>query len=73
MLKRFGTTTLVIIVLGFGFASSSHVKTQATKTGGTRDLTQVLNGLEEQSYRAWQSKDTKFWSTFLSERFVGWG
>jgi hypothetical protein len=77
MLKRFGMTTLVIFVLGFGSVSSSHSEAQATKAGGerggTRDLTRVLNGLEEESYRAWQSKDAKFWSTFLSERFVSWG
>jgi hypothetical protein len=77
MLKRFGITALVMFALGFGSAFSSYVKAQATKAGGERggtgDLTRVLDGLEEQSYRAWQSKDTKFWSTFLSERFVGWG
>lgn len=77
MLKRFGMTTLVIFVLGFGSASSSHIKAQATKAGGeggsTEDLPRVLNGLEDESYRARQSKNTKFWSTFLSERFVSWG
>jgi hypothetical protein len=77
MLKRFGMTTLVIFVLGFGSASSSHIKAQATKAGGeggsTEDLPRVLNGLEDESYRARQSKNTKFWSTFLSERSVSWG
>jgi hypothetical protein len=77
MLKRFGMTTLVLFVAGFGSASSSNVHAQATEAdrerGGTTDLTRVLNGLEEASYRAWQSKDTKFWSIFLSGRFVSWG
>ena len=77
MLKRFGMTTLVLFVVSFGSAPSSHVHAQPTEAagdrGGTTDLTRVLNGLEEESYRAWQSKDTTFWSTFLSEKFVGWG
>ena len=76
MPKRFGMTTLVLFVLGFGPASS-HVHAQATKAlegrGDTTDPTRVLNGLEEESYRAWQSKDTKFWSAFLSGKFVSWG
>jgi hypothetical protein len=70
-------TTLVLLVVGFGSTSFSHVHALATEASGRRrgttDLTQVLNGLEEESYRAWQSKDTKFWSTFLSEKFVSWG
>jgi hypothetical protein len=76
MLKRFGMTILVLFVVGFGSASSSHVSAQATEVGGgprsTTDLTRVLRGLEEESYRAWQSNDTKFWSTFLSEKLVSW-
>lgn len=76
MIKRLGMTTLVLFV-GFGSASSSYVHAQATKAGrghrDTADLTRVLSGLEEQSYRAWQSKDTRFWPTFLSEKFVSWG
>ena len=77
MLRRFRTTTLVIFVFGFATTSFSHRKAQATNAagehGGTQDLTRVLNALEEESYRAWQSKDAKFWATFLSEKFIGWG
>ena len=73
MLKRFGMNTLALFVIGFGSASSCHVHAQATEASGIADLTRVLSGLEEESYRAWQSKDTKFWSTFLSEKFVSWG
>ena len=73
MLKRLVMTTLALFVVGFGSESSCHVHAQATETGSAEDLTRVLSGLEEESYRAWQSKDTKFWSTFLSEKFVSWG
>ena len=29
--------------------------------------------LEKSAYAAWKSKDAKFWGTFLSDKFVGWG
>ena len=77
MLKRFGMTTVVLFVLGFGSASSSHLNARAPHPGrghdGTTDLTRVLSGIEEESYRAWQSNDTMFWYSFLSDKFVSWG
>jgi hypothetical protein len=77
MLKRLGRTTAVLFVFAFGSASSSHLSAQAPGAGrghaGTTDLIRVLSGIEEESYRALQSKDTKFWSTFLSDKFVSWG
>jgi ketosteroid isomerase-like protein len=77
MLKRFAMTTLVLFVLGFCFASSVDVNAQGTgpgeNGGDTTVLTRVLNQLEDESYRAWQSKDTKFWRGLLSENFVSWG
>jgi ketosteroid isomerase-like protein len=33
----------------------------------------ALVALEKSAYEAWKSKDTKFWDTFLSDKFVGWG
>jgi hypothetical protein len=33
----------------------------------------ALVTLEKRAYAAWKSKDAKFWDTFLSDRFVGWG
>src|SRR5579859_436829 len=33
----------------------------------------VLVSLETRAYEAWKSKDAKFWETFLSDKFVGWG
>ena len=72
MLKRLGMKTLALFVVGFGSASCCHVHAQATEAGGITDLTRVLSGLEEESYRARLSKDTKFWDTFLSKNFVTW-
>lgn len=75
MIKRFRIVSLALFVVGFGAASSADVPAQATEAGrgDTAELTRVLTGLEEQSYRAWQAKDAKFWSSFLSEKFVSWG
>src|ERR1700751_2295300 len=33
----------------------------------------VLITLEKSAYEAWKSKDSRFWGTFLSGKFVGWG
>jgi hypothetical protein len=33
----------------------------------------VLLSLEASAYEAWKFKDAKFWETFLSDKFVGWG
>ena len=33
----------------------------------------ALVTLEKSAYAAWKSKDSKFWDTFLSDKFVGWG
>src|SRR5215470_14974033 len=33
----------------------------------------ALITLEKSAYEALKSKDAKFWDTFLSDKFVGWG
>ena len=77
MLKRFRMITVVLFVFGFGSAASSCLNAQVPGAGrghdGTTDLLRVLSGIEEESYRAWQSNDTKFWYSFLSDNFVSWG
>jgi Domain of unknown function (DUF4440) len=74
---RSGMITLVTFVLGLSSATLFHHDAQPTsarwQNGDTKVLTRMLNEREEESYRAWQTKDTSFWSGFLSERFVGWG
>jgi hypothetical protein len=72
MFGQFGMTTLALFVVGFGSVSCCHLQAQATGAIGITDLTQVLSGLEKDSYRARVSKDTKFWDSFLSENFVSW-
>jgi hypothetical protein len=33
----------------------------------------LLLSRETSAYEAWKSRDAKFWESFLSDRFVGWG
>ena len=33
----------------------------------------ALMALEMSSFEAWKNKDAKFWNTFLSDKFVGYG
>ena len=48
-----------------------------TKTPGSAAITAPSNdallALEKSAYEAWKSRDAKFWNTFLSDRFVGYG
>src|SRR5216684_8838964 len=45
----------------------------AEKTAPDGPTTVALVTLEKSAYAAWKSKDAKFWHTFLSDKFVGWG
>ena len=46
---------------------------RSNEPSAAQPLAGKLIELEERSYAAWKSHDTKFWPTFLSEKFVGWG
>jgi len=46
---------------------------QSDGPSAAQDLAHKLGGLEERSYVAWKSSDAKFFRTFLSDKFVGWG
>ena len=45
----------------------------ASALANDADTKAALVVLEKSAYDAWQSKDAKYWDSFLSERFVGWG
>jgi hypothetical protein len=51
-------------------ANAAKAVEKATPAGPTQA---VLLSLETSAYEAWKSKDAKFWETFLSDKFVGWG
>jgi hypothetical protein len=51
-------------------ANAANTAAEATPAAPTKD---ALVTLEKSAYEAWKSKDAKFWDTFLSDKFVGWG
>ncbi len=44
----------------------------AAKTSPAATMDALIT-LEKSAYEAWKSKDAKFWDTFLSDKFVGYG
>ena len=53
-----------------GDANSAKAVEKADPAGPTQA---ALVSRETSAYEAWKSKDEKFWETFLSDKFVGWG
>ena len=54
-------------------AGDSNGAKAVEKAAPARPTQAVLVSRETSAYEAWKSKDEKFWETFLSDKFVGWG
>src|SRR6202140_2866288 len=54
-------------------ANNANPTKTAEKTAQGGPTKVALVTLEKSAYAAWKSKDAKFWDTFLSDKFVGWG
>jgi ketosteroid isomerase-like protein len=54
-------------------ANNANATKAAEKTAPAGQQKVALVTLEKSAYAAWKSKDAKFWDTFLSDKFVGWG
>src|SRR5260370_18135308 len=54
-------------------ANNANATNTAEKTAQAGPTKVALVTLEKSAYAAWKSKDAKFWDTFLSDKFVGWG
>src|ERR1700686_3677206 len=54
-------------------ANNANTTKAAEKTAPAGSPKVALVTLEKSAYAAWKSKDAKFWDTFLSDKFVGWG
>src|SRR5882724_6869662 len=54
-------------------ANNANATSAAEKTAQAGPTKVALVTLEKSAYAAWKSKDAKFWDTFLSGKFVGWG
>jgi hypothetical protein len=56
-----------------GNAPATNAANTHEKTAPAAPTKDALVRLEKSAYEAWKSKDAKFWDTFLSDKFVGWG
>jgi ketosteroid isomerase-like protein len=54
-------------------ANNENSTKSPEKTAPGGPAKDALVALEKSAYAAWKSKDSKFWDTFLSDKFVGWG
>src|SRR5580693_9107928 len=54
-------------------ANNGNTANTAAKTAPGAPTKDALVTLEKSAYEAWKSKDAKFWDTFLSDKFVGYG
>lgn len=62
------------LVLAASLAAQPPTASKEAETAAPTSPTKhELLSLETSAYAAWKSKDTKFWDTFLSDNFVGYG
>jgi hypothetical protein len=54
-------------------ANNASATKAAAETAPIPPTKDALVTLERSAYEAWKSKDAKFWDTFLSDKFVGYG
>jgi hypothetical protein len=54
-------------------ANNVSAPVPAAKVAPAAPTLASLLALEKSSFEAWKTKDAKFWDTFLSDKFVGWG
>ena len=71
--KIFSTMLAIGGTVALYACGCAHAAGLSNGSTPAHDLAGQLGTLEERSYAAWKSGDTKFWDRFLSEKFVGWG
>ena len=59
--------------VGNALANNASAADTPERTAPPGRIKVELITLEKSAYEAWKSKDAKFWGTFLSDNFVGWG
>jgi hypothetical protein len=76
-IKSFVSATVAALVVtactGKPPADNAIAANTAEKAASPAPTKDALVALEASAYEAWKSKDAKFWDTFLSDRFVGYG
>jgi hypothetical protein len=73
MFKHFAVALAALLAIGGSVALSVWGGEAKAAPGDGQDLAGTLGALERQSFEAWKTGDRAFWTSFLSERFVGWG
>lgn len=68
-IRHFGITAAAALV----FTAGANAAKTTEDTVATAPTKVALVALEKSAYEAWKSKDPKFWDSFLSDNFVGWG
>ncbi|MGA8278336.1 MAG: nuclear transport factor 2 family protein [Rhodanobacteraceae bacterium] len=59
--------------VGNASATDANAAETAAKMTPAAPAKDALVALEKSAYEAWKSRDTRFWDTFLSDKFVGYG
>jgi hypothetical protein len=60
-------------IAAIGLIAVAYIAESAEGFGAEGSTSPALLALEKSAYEAWSSKDAKFWDSFLSDSFVGWG
>ena len=72
-IKYFAATLVFTACAANVPANNAKADNTPKKTAPAAPTKDALVALEKSAYEAWKSKDAKFWHTFLSEKFVGYG
>jgi hypothetical protein len=74
---HFGLTAAAAFIFatcgGNVLANNANADDTPDRTPSAGPTKAALMTLETSAYEPWKSKDAKFWVTFLSDNFVGWG
>ncbi|HEY2823001.1 MAG TPA: nuclear transport factor 2 family protein [Candidatus Acidoferrum sp.] len=74
---RFGLAAAAAFIFatcgGNALANNTNADDTPERTDSDVSTKAAFVKLENSAYQAWKSKDAKFWATFLSDKFVGWG
>ena len=72
-IKYFAAALVFAVCAGNVPANRANADSTPIKTAPAAPTKVALVTLEKSAYEAWKSKDAKFWDTFLSDKFVGYG
>ena len=62
-----------VFTAGNAPANDAKAANTAARPAAAAPTKEALMALEKSSFEAWKNKDAKFWNTFLSDKFVGYG